>query len=200
MWWCRPQTGHGRPRRSLPLPLCDIGVPRGLGMSLDRTDLRRADVLSGDRRNPAGGRLPRSVTLFPHLVWFQYTAGHLGIVFAALFLVVGMGSSRGRGAARQGLPGITIGYRRVRRAGGLARRCELHVPAASSCGVDAPEGARSLAVVHLQCSWRGDSPDNRARCPVLAFAGDREAHIRLLASIPTVKRVPRGLHGEEPGG
>jgi hypothetical integral membrane protein (TIGR02206 family) len=27
---------------------------------------------------------------FPHLVFFQYTAGHLGIVTAALFLVVGM--------------------------------------------------------------------------------------------------------------
>jgi hypothetical integral membrane protein (TIGR02206 family) len=28
---------------------------------------------------------------FPHLVFFQYMAGHLGIVVAALFLVVGMG-------------------------------------------------------------------------------------------------------------
>lgn len=28
---------------------------------------------------------------FPHLVFFQYMAGHLGIVAAALFLVVGMG-------------------------------------------------------------------------------------------------------------
>jgi hypothetical integral membrane protein (TIGR02206 family) len=28
---------------------------------------------------------------FPHLVFFEYLTGHLGIVFAALFLVVGMG-------------------------------------------------------------------------------------------------------------
>jgi uncharacterized membrane protein YwaF len=28
---------------------------------------------------------------FPHLVFFEYLTGHLGIVFAALFLVAGLG-------------------------------------------------------------------------------------------------------------
>lgn len=36
---------------------------------------------------------------FPHLVFFQYMLGHLGIVLAALFLVVGMGLRPGPGAA-----------------------------------------------------------------------------------------------------
>lgn len=38
---------------------------------------------------------------FPHLVFFQYMVGHLGIVLAALFLVVGMGLRPRRGAARR---------------------------------------------------------------------------------------------------
>jgi hypothetical integral membrane protein (TIGR02206 family) len=52
---------------------------------------------------------PDLSTTFPHLVWFQYTAGHLGIVFAALFLVVGMGLEPRKGAAVR-VFFITIGY------------------------------------------------------------------------------------------
>lgn len=35
---------------------------------------------------------------FPHLVFFEYLIGHLGIVFAAVFLVVGLGITPRRGA------------------------------------------------------------------------------------------------------
>jgi hypothetical integral membrane protein (TIGR02206 family) len=52
---------------------------------------------------------PDLSSTFPHLVWFQYVVGHLGIVFAALFLVVGMGLKPGRGAIVRVFL-ITIGY------------------------------------------------------------------------------------------
>jgi len=46
---------------------------------------------------------------FPHLVFFQYVAGHVGIVVAALFLVVGMRMSPRIGAVSRVLV-ITAGY------------------------------------------------------------------------------------------
>lgn len=46
---------------------------------------------------------------FPHLVFFQYVVGHLGIVAAALFLVVGMGMAPRRGAVARTIA-ITCGY------------------------------------------------------------------------------------------
>jgi hypothetical integral membrane protein (TIGR02206 family) len=46
---------------------------------------------------------------FPHVVFFQYMVGHLGIVLAALFLVVGMGLRPRPGAALRVL-GITALY------------------------------------------------------------------------------------------
>jgi hypothetical integral membrane protein (TIGR02206 family) len=46
---------------------------------------------------------------FPHLVFFQYVVGHVGIVVAALFLVVGMGIvPRGHAVVR--VFAITLGY------------------------------------------------------------------------------------------
>ncbi|HLX89197.1 MAG TPA: TIGR02206 family membrane protein, partial [Acidimicrobiales bacterium] len=49
---------------------------------------------------------------FPHLVFFEYVVGHLGIVLAAAFLVLGMGLVPRRGAAARVL-GITFGYTAV---------------------------------------------------------------------------------------
>jgi hypothetical integral membrane protein (TIGR02206 family) len=46
---------------------------------------------------------------FPHLVFFQYMAGHLGIVVAALFLVVGL-RIRPRPKAVPRVLGITAAY------------------------------------------------------------------------------------------
>jgi hypothetical integral membrane protein (TIGR02206 family) len=46
---------------------------------------------------------------FPHLVFWQYVVGHLGIVFAALFLVVGLGIAPRRYAVPRVLA-ITLGY------------------------------------------------------------------------------------------
>jgi hypothetical integral membrane protein (TIGR02206 family) len=46
---------------------------------------------------------------FPHLVFFQYVVGHLGIVLAALFLVAGMGIAPRRGSVVR-VFAITVGY------------------------------------------------------------------------------------------
>ena len=46
---------------------------------------------------------------FPHLVFFQYVVGHLGIVTAALFLVTGMRIEPRRGAVGRTLL-VTAGY------------------------------------------------------------------------------------------
>jgi hypothetical integral membrane protein (TIGR02206 family) len=46
---------------------------------------------------------------FPHLVFFQYMVGHLGIVLAAVFLVVGLGIAPRPGAVLR-VFAITLGY------------------------------------------------------------------------------------------
>jgi hypothetical integral membrane protein (TIGR02206 family) len=46
---------------------------------------------------------------FPHLVFFQYMVGHLGIVLAAIFLVVGLGIAPRAGAVPR-VFAITLGY------------------------------------------------------------------------------------------
>jgi len=46
---------------------------------------------------------------FPHLVFWQYVLGHLGIVFAALFLVVGLGRTPRPGAVPR-VFAITLAY------------------------------------------------------------------------------------------
>jgi len=52
---------------------------------------------------------PDLAVAYPHLVFFQYLVGHLGIVLAALYLVVGMGLAPRRGAVRR-VFGITVAY------------------------------------------------------------------------------------------
>lgn len=46
---------------------------------------------------------------FPHLVFFEYLVGHLGVVTAALFLVIGLGRVPRRGAVRRVLA-VTAAY------------------------------------------------------------------------------------------
>lgn len=85
---------------SLPLPLCDVATvvaaaacfwPVGL-----LVELTYFWGLAGTLQAVA---TPDLDVGFPHLVFFQYTVGHLGIVLAALFLVVGLGKRPRRGAA-----------------------------------------------------------------------------------------------------
>jgi hypothetical integral membrane protein (TIGR02206 family) len=87
------QTADGTwsAKTSLPLPLCDIGVLVAAVACLWNyplfVELTYFWGLAGTLQAVA---FPDLSSSFPHLVWFQYTAGHLGIVFAALFLVIGL--------------------------------------------------------------------------------------------------------------
>ena len=76
---------------SLPLPLCDVGVlVAGIACLWSVPLLVELTYFWGLAGTLQAVAFPDLSSSFPHLIWFQYTAGHLGIVFAALFLVVGM--------------------------------------------------------------------------------------------------------------
>jgi hypothetical integral membrane protein (TIGR02206 family) len=84
---------------SLPLPLCDVGVlVAGVACFWSAPLLVELTYFWGLAGTLQAVAFPDLSSNFPHLVWFQYTAGHLGIVFAALFLVVGMRLRPRRGA------------------------------------------------------------------------------------------------------
>jgi hypothetical integral membrane protein (TIGR02206 family) len=106
------QTADGSwsAKTSLPLPLCDVGVLVAAVACIWSVpllvELTYFWGLAGTLQAVA---FPDLSSTFPHLVWFQYVAGHLGIVFAALFLVIGMGLKPGRGAIVRVFL-ITIGY------------------------------------------------------------------------------------------
>lgn len=100
-------------KTSLPLPLCDVGVLVAAVACIRPVpllvELTYFWGLAGTLQAVA---FPDLSSTFPQLVWFQYVAGHLGIVFAALFLVVGMGLKPRQGAIFRVFV-ITIGYTAV---------------------------------------------------------------------------------------
>jgi hypothetical integral membrane protein (TIGR02206 family) len=78
-------------KTSLPLPLCDVGVLVAAVACLWNVPLLvELTYFWGIAGTLQAVAFPDLSSSFPHLVWFQYTAGHLGIVFAALFLVIGL--------------------------------------------------------------------------------------------------------------
>jgi hypothetical integral membrane protein (TIGR02206 family) len=78
-------------KTSLPLPLCDVGVLVAAVACLWSVPLLvELTYFWGIAGTLQAVAFPDLSSSFPHLVWFQYTAGHLGIVFAALFLVIGL--------------------------------------------------------------------------------------------------------------
>jgi hypothetical integral membrane protein (TIGR02206 family) len=87
------QTADGTwsAKTSLPLPLCDVGVLVAAVSCLWNipvlVELTYFWGLAGTLQAVA---FPDLSSSFPSLVWFQYVAGHLGIVYAAVFLVVGL--------------------------------------------------------------------------------------------------------------
>jgi hypothetical integral membrane protein (TIGR02206 family) len=97
-------------KTSLPLPLCDVGVLVAAVACLWNlpllVELTYFWGLAGTLQAVA---FPDLQSSFPHLVWFQYTGGHLGIVFAALFLVVGL-RFRPRRFAVPRVYAITLAY------------------------------------------------------------------------------------------
>jgi hypothetical integral membrane protein (TIGR02206 family) len=76
---------------SLPLPLCDIGVVVAAMACWWRAPLLvELTYFWGIAGTLQGVLTPDVSTGFPHLVFGEYVVGHLAIVTAALFLVVGM--------------------------------------------------------------------------------------------------------------
>jgi len=97
-------------KTSLPLALCDVGVLVAAAACIRSVPLLvELTYFWGLVGTLQAVAFPDLSSTFPHLVWFQYVAGHLGIVFAALFLVVGMGLKPRPGAVVR-VFGITIGY------------------------------------------------------------------------------------------
>ena len=102
--------GTWSPRTSLPLALCDVAVL----VAAVACWWRRALLVELTYFWGLAGTLQAIITPdlnvgFPHLVFFQYVVGHVGIVVAAVFLVVGMGiAPRPRAVLR--VYGITLVY------------------------------------------------------------------------------------------
>jgi hypothetical integral membrane protein (TIGR02206 family) len=102
--------GTWSPKTSLPLALCDVGVL----VAAAACWWRGALLVELTYFWGLAGTLQAVVTPdlnvgFPHLVFFQYVIGHVGIVVAALFLVVGMGIAPRRHSAVR-VFAITAGY------------------------------------------------------------------------------------------
>ncbi len=84
-------AGTWSARTSLPLALCDMGVVIAAVACWWRVAvLVEITYFWGLAGTLQGVVTPDLNVSFPHLVFFQYVVGHLGIVVAALFLVVGM--------------------------------------------------------------------------------------------------------------
>jgi hypothetical integral membrane protein (TIGR02206 family) len=84
-------NGTWSPKTSLPLALCNVGVVVAAMACWWRSALLvELTYFWGLAGTLQGIVTPDLNVGYPHLVFFQYVAGHLGIVMAALFLVVGM--------------------------------------------------------------------------------------------------------------
>lgn len=100
-------------RTSLPLALCNAGVVIASVACWWRVAaLVELTYFWGLAGTVQGVITPDLNVGFPHLVFFEYVAGHLGIVMAALFLVVGMGIVPRPGAVPR-VFAITVGYTAV---------------------------------------------------------------------------------------
>jgi len=101
-----PWTAAG----SLPLPLCDVALVVAAAACWWRVPL----LVELTWFWGLAGTLQAVITpdlgvTFPHLIFFQYVIGHLGIVVAALYLVIGLDVTPRRGAVARTFV-ITIGY------------------------------------------------------------------------------------------
>jgi hypothetical integral membrane protein (TIGR02206 family) len=76
---------------SLPLPLCDLGAIVAAAACFWRVPvLVELTYFWGLAGTLQAVVTPDLATPFPHLAFFEYTVGHVGIVVAALFLVIGL--------------------------------------------------------------------------------------------------------------
>jgi hypothetical integral membrane protein (TIGR02206 family) len=103
-------AGTWSAKTSLPLALCDVGVLVAAAACWWRQPLLvELTYFWGLAGTLQAVITPDLSVGFPHLVFFQYLVGHVGIVVAALFLVVGMGVAPRPGAVLR-VFAITLGY------------------------------------------------------------------------------------------
>jgi hypothetical integral membrane protein (TIGR02206 family) len=106
-------AGNWSARSSLPLPLCDAAVLIAAAACFWRHPLLVELTYFWGLAGTLQGLLTPDLSVgFPHLVFWQYVLGHLGIVFAALFLVVGLGQIPRPGAVPR-VFAITLAYTAV---------------------------------------------------------------------------------------
>jgi hypothetical integral membrane protein (TIGR02206 family) len=96
-------TGTWSARSSLPLALCDVALLVAAAACWWPTRLLLVELtwfwgLAGTLQAVA---TPDLSVGFPHIEFFEYVVGHLGIVIAALYLVVGLGYRPRAGAVRR---------------------------------------------------------------------------------------------------
>jgi hypothetical integral membrane protein (TIGR02206 family) len=97
-------------KTSLPLALCDVGVlVAAVACWWRRVLLVELTYFWGLAGTLQAVITPDLNVGFPHLVFFQYLVGHVGIVVAALFLVLGMRIQPRRWAVVR-VFAITLGY------------------------------------------------------------------------------------------
>jgi hypothetical integral membrane protein (TIGR02206 family) len=104
-------NGTWTARDSLPLALCDVALVVAAAACWWPQQPLLIELtwfwgLAGTLQAVA---TPDLSVGFPHLEFFEYVVGHLGIVIAALYLVVGLGF-RPRAGSVQRVFAITIGY------------------------------------------------------------------------------------------
>lgn len=103
-------AGTFSPRTSLPLALCDVGVlVAAVACWWQVPLLVELTYFWGLTGTLQAVLTPDLNVPFPHLVFFQYVVGHVGIVTAALFLVVGERLAPRPGAVPRVL-GVTAAY------------------------------------------------------------------------------------------
>jgi hypothetical integral membrane protein (TIGR02206 family) len=98
-------------RESLPLALCDVALVVAAAACWwpSTTILIELTWFWGLAGTLQAVATPDLSVGFPHLEFFEYVVGHLGIVIAALYLVVGMGYRPRRGAVLR-VFAITVAY------------------------------------------------------------------------------------------
>lgn len=103
-------AGDWSARSSLPFALCDMAVLVAAAACWWQIPvLVELTYFWGLAGTLQGLVTPDLSVSFPHLVFWQYVGGHLGIVFAALFLVVGMRIVPRPGAVPR-VFALTLGY------------------------------------------------------------------------------------------
>ena len=100
----RVAAGTFSARTDLPLALCNVAVLVAAAacwwQAAQAVELTYFWGMAGTLQAVV---TPDLSSGFPHLVFFQYVVGHLGIVLAALLLVAGMGITPRRGAVPRAL-------------------------------------------------------------------------------------------------